>query len=425
MKRPSPRPKRSGRYDVVVVGGGPGGGAVASILAGMGHRVALLERARFPRYKVGESMIPYNYFPLERAGMLPAMRKSDFPKKYSVQFVNRDGRMSQPFYFSQHLDHPCSQTWQVTRDRFDAMLMANARRRGVDVFEETRAGELLLERGRVVGVAAADAAGKRREFRAPMTIDASGRAGFAMTQLKWRVYDPKLQKLAVWTYYKGAKRDPGLDEGATTITYLEGKNWFWFIPLRDDRVSVGAVGDEAYIRQGGAKDLKAIFEREMHKNAWIEDHLSTGASEGAYDQCMHRSYRAKHCAMAGLLLLGDALSFLDPVFSTGMFLALNSADVAADAVDAALRTGDLSGRAFVDYGVTMCKRIEALRRLVFAFYAPDFSFKDLIRKHPHVRGDVTDVLIGNLDRDFSALDEALSEFLKLPARSRYGRALVS
>lgn len=413
------------RYDVIVVGGGPGGGTAAAILAGQGHRVALLERARFPRYKIGESMIPYNYFALERSGLLPAMQAADFPKKYSVQFVNRDGRMSQPFYFSDHLDHPCTQTWQVTRDLFDTMVLDNARQRGVEVHEDTRAMELLLDGGKVCGVAAADAAGARREFRAPMTVDASGGEGFATSQLDWRVYDPLLQKLAVWSYYRGAKRDQGRDEGATTITYLEGKNWFWYIPLRDGRVSVGAVGDAAYLRQGGTKDLKTIFEREMRKNVWIEDHLSAGVCEGHYDQCMHRSYRSRHCAMDGLVLVGDALSFLDPIFSTGLYLALSSADLAADAVDAALRRGDTSGRAFVDYGETMAHRIEALRRLVFAFYADTFSFKDLIRKHPEVKGDVTDVLIGNLDRDFSAMDAALGEFLALPAPSEHGRAKVS
>jgi flavin-dependent dehydrogenase len=415
----------NGTYDVIVVGAGPGGGTAAAILAGMGHRVALLERARFPRYKVGESMIPYNYFPLERSGLLPAMQASDFPKKHSVQFVNRDGRMSHPFYFSEHMDHPCTQTWQVTRDLFDAMVLENARRRGAEVHEETKAVDLLMDGGKVCGVAAMDAGGARRELRAPVTVDASGGMGFATSQLKWREYDPLLQKLAVWTYYKDAKRDQGRDEGATTITYLEGKNWFWYIPLRDGRVSVGAVGDEAYIRQGGTKDLKTIFEREMRKNVWIEDHLAVGTCEGHYDQCMHRSYRARYCAMDGLVLLGDALSFLDPVFSTGLFLAVNSADLVADAVDAALRRGNVSGRAFVDYGETMRRRIEALRRLVFAFYAEDFSFKDLIRKHPEVRGDVTDVLIGNLDRDFIALDAALSEFLELPAVSEHGRAMIA
>lgn len=417
--------KTVSNYDVIVVGAGPGGGTAAAILAGMGHRVALLERARFPRYKIGESMIPFNYFALERSGLLPAMQASDFPKKHSVQFVNRDGRMSQPFYFSDHLDHPCTQTWQVTRDLFDVMVLDNARARGVAVHEETRAVDLIMDGGKVSGVAAVDAAGARREFRAPMTVDASGGMGFATSQLNWRVYDPKLEKLAVWAYYKGAKRDQGRDEGATTITYLEGKNWFWYIPLRDGRVSVGAVGDESYLRQGGTKDLKTIFEREMRKNVWIEDHLSVGTCEGLYEQCMHRSYRARHCAMDGLVLIGDALSFLDPIFSTGLYLALSSADLAADAVDAALRKGDVSGRAFADYGETMCNRIEGLKRLVFAFYADNFSFKDLIRGYPHVKGEVTDVLIGNLDRDFTALQEALSHFMELPALSEHGRAKIA
>jgi flavin-dependent dehydrogenase len=403
------------------VGGGPGGCLAATVLADAGFHVALMEREKFPRYKIGESMIPFNYFPLERVGMIEKLNASDFPKKYSVQFVGRSGKQSQPFYFSEHMDHPCTQTWQVTRDVFDAMMMENAREHGVEVFEAMRASKLIKDGNKIQGVSCLGRNKKPFDFKAKMTIDASGGKGFAMSKLGWRIVDPKLVKRAVWGYYRGAKRDKGRDEGATTITYLDSKNWFWHLALRDDIVSVGVVGDKEYLFND-TKDLETVFNREVHKNAWIKDHLAKGTLEGDYYVCEHRSYRSKYCATDGLVLIGDALSFIDPVFSTGMYLTLTSGELAADAVIAALQKGDVSGRQFHTYGETMCRRIEILRRLVYAFYSEDFSFKQLVMKYPHLKDAVTDCLIGNLERDLSELNEALSEFLMLPEPLKHGRA---
>lgn len=413
----------SSSYDCVVVGAGPGGCAAATVLAEAGYHVALVERESFPRYRIGESMIPYNYFPLERAGMIEKMRASDFPKKYSVQFVGRDGRQSQPFYFSEHLDHPCAQTWQVTRDVFDAMMLDNAREHGVEVFEQMSARDLLERDGATVGVTCADPSQRLHTFNARVTVDASGGKGFAMSRLSWRVVDEELEKYAIWAYYRGAKRDAGRDEGATTITYAEGKNWLWYIPLRDNIVSIGVVGDKEYLL-GQTRDRAAIFQREVNKNAWIMERLTPGTLEGDHYVCVHRSYRSKYCAKDGLVLVGDALTFLDPVFSTGMYLTLVSGVLAADAIVEGLRDNDVSGRRFVAYGETICRRIEALRRLVYAFYAERFSFRELMQKHPDLKAALTDCLVGNLDRDFTALHEGLSEFLQLPEPIAHGRALV-
>lgn len=137
--------EKSQTDDCLVVGAGPDGCAAATILADAGYHVAIIEREHFPRYKIGESMILYNYFPLERVGMVEKLQASDFPKKYSVQFVARTGKQSQPFYFSERVDHPCAQTWQVTRDLSDAMMMDNAREHGVEIFEGMRARERIRE----------------------------------------------------------------------------------------------------------------------------------------------------------------------------------------------------------------------------------------------------------------------------------------
>jgi len=250
-------------------------------LAGKGRNVLVVEREQFPRYKVGESLLPYCYFPLERIGMVDKLRASSFVKKYSVQFAAMDGRISTPFYFFQHFDHAASQTWQVVRSEFDQMLLDNARQKGVEVREGTRAVETVEGQGAVAGVRAIDGQGRKHEFRAPLTLDASGREVFGMTRNRWKVRDPSLNKIAIWTYYRAARRDPGLDEGATTVAYLPHKGWFWYIPLPEDRVSVGIVSEKEYLYRN-TRDPQAIFQSEIGTTPWILERLAPCRQEGPY-----------------------------------------------------------------------------------------------------------------------------------------------
>ncbi len=410
-------------YDAIVIGGGPAGSTAAAVLASKGRRVVLLEKEKFPRYHIGESLLPYTYFPLERIGLIDRMKSSHFPKKYSVQFVSRDGRASQPFYFFTHLKHQAAGTWQVLRSEFDQMLLDNARAKGVEVLEETMVRQMIQENGAVTGVKAVGKDGETLEFHAPITIDASGRDAFAVTRSAWKVRDPYLNKIAVWTYYQGALRDPGIDEGATTIAYLPQKGWFWYIPLPENFVSVGAVAEKAYL-YNGTRDLATIFHHEVAKNAWVQQHLAPGRQTGPYRVTGEYSYRSRYCAADGLVLVGDAFAFLDPVFSSGVFLALRSGELAADAVDAALTAGDVSASRFSEYGAQMCKGIEAMRKLVYTFYDLEFSFRKFIDRYPHLHGDVTDCLMGNLFRDFNPLFEAVASFASVPELLEHGKPLI-
>ncbi|HRQ90952.1 MAG TPA: tryptophan 7-halogenase, partial [Bacteroidia bacterium] len=216
----------------------------------------------------GESLIPFPYQPLERLGMIPKMRASHFQKKYSVCFIQADGRASDPFYFFNRYDRETiAQTWQVVRSEFDVMLRDNAIEKGAEVREETTVEDLLMEGDRVVGVRAAGPDGKPYELRAPITLDCSGKEAFSSNRRSWRLKDPYLKKVAVWTYYEGAKRGEGIDEGATIVAYVpEEKGWFWYIPQHDDRVSVGVVAEGKYLTRDGVRDPKEIFEREIHQN---------------------------------------------------------------------------------------------------------------------------------------------------------------
>lgn len=402
-------------FDAIVIGGGPAGASSAAILAEYGHRVLVLEREKFPRYHIGESMIPFTYQPMERLGLIPRMKQSAFQKKYSVLFVQPNGRASQPFYFFNRYDQTTvAQTWQVLRSEFDQILLDNARAKGAEVIEEITVKELLREGDRVAGVRAQKKSGAVVEFRAPITLDCSGKEAFTSVRNGWRLNDPYLNKVAVWTYYRGSKREADLDEGQTTVAMIPEKGWFWHIPQHNDMVSVGVVAEGKYLTRDGVKDPPAIFRREVEENLWIKDHLSTGQQVGDYFVTSEYSFHSRHCGSAGLLLVGDAFCFLDPVFSSGLLLALKSGVLAGDAVHAALAAGDLSPSRFTDYATTLRAGIENMRKLVYAFYDPNFSFKQVIDKYPDAAGEITDCLSGDVNRDFTPLWDKIRGFAPLP-----------
>jgi flavin-dependent dehydrogenase len=411
-------------YDAIVVGGGPAGSTTGALLAEKGHDVLIVEKEKFPRYHVGESLMPFCYFPLKRLGLIEKLMTSSSPRKYCVQFVRQDGLVSQPFYFFQHFDHPSSTTWQVWRSDFDKMILDKARQNGASVWEETKAKALLKSGERVKGIRAESAEFGSQELFAPIVVDASGRDCFAAIKEKWMERDPKLKKVALWTYYKGAKRDPGLDEGATTVAYLRNKGWFWYIPLSDDTVSVGIVAEHDYLFDGSTKDHAEIFQREIGNNEWIKDHLSGAQQTGEYRITGEFSYRNRYCSTDGLVLAGDALGFLDPVFSSGVFLALKSGVMLADEIDGIIKTGEaFTSASFDGYGKRMHASIETMRKIVYAFYDENFSFRDLVNQGKSIRASLTDCLIGNVDeQDFHELFEAMSDLVDLPQPVECGLA---
>lgn len=411
-------------FEVIIIGAGPAGSGAASILRQQGHSVLVLERARFPRYHIGESLLPFTFYPLQRLGLVDKMRKSAFVKKYSVQFVSPSGKASQPFYFASRYAEEVAQTWQILRSEFDQMLMEHARAQGAVVLEEITVSSLLKEGERVTGVRAQHKDGKIVEYHAPITLDCSGKESFAAVRNNWRIKDPMLNKVAVWTYYKGAKRDEGIDAGATTVAYVPDKGWFWYIPQHNDMISVGVVAEGKYLSRDGVREPEQMFKREIEQNLWIKDHLACGQQIGAYFLTNEYSFHAKHCAMEGLVLVGDAFCFLDPVFSSGLMFALKSGVLAADTVHASLVAKDFSPSRFAGYGETLRQGVENMRKLVYAFYDPMFSFRVLTDKYPKMTGEITDCLSGDVNKDFSDLWKAIREFVPLPEALPCGEPLL-
>jgi len=284
---------------------------------------------------------------------------------------------------------------------------------------------LIKEDGKFVGVRAQTKGGEVTEYRASITLDCTGKESFSAIRNQWRIKYPYLNKVAVWTYYKGALRDEGIDAGATTVAYVPEKGWFWYIPQHDDITSVGVVAEGKYLSRGGVKCPEDIFKREVGQNSWIRDHLAAGRQFGDYYLTSEFSYHSRHCGAEGLLLVGDAFAFLDPVFSSGVMLALKSGVMAADVVHKAIVDCDFCPSRFSEYATTLRTGVENMRKLVYAFYDPKFSFKDLTMKCPAIAGDVTDCLSGDVNKDFGALWGQVGEFVQLPDVLPVGQPLLA
>ena len=387
-------------YDVVVIGGGPAGSTVSALLAEAGHSVLVLERSTIPRFHVGESLIPETYWPLKRLGLIDKLKESSFPKKFSVQFVSDGWKESAPFYFDAENPHESSQTWQVERADFDRMLLDNAVEKGATVRMLAQVLEVLFDGETATGVKVklTNGAGEiqTREIRAKVVIDASGTSAFLSSRLKLRSADPHLRKGTIWSYFKGARRDPGKDEGATLIMQTEEKkSWFWYIPLRDDVVSVGCTGSMNYMFGKGSTP-ESSFMRELDRCPAMQKRLE--GSERCLDffSTKDYSYRSSQAAGDGWVLCGDAYGFIDPVYSSGVYLALKGGEFVADAVDEALNKGDTSAAVLGSWKDKYSAGIENFRKLVYAFYTPGFSFASFMKEHPQYKSNVVDILVGDV-----------------------------
>lgn len=396
----------SSRPHVIVIGGGPSGTTVSTLIAQKGYKVKLFERERFPRYHIGESLIPETFWVLERLKMLDKLRGSHFVKKYSVQFVTDKGKLSEPFYFMDNKPHECSQTWQVYRQEFDLMMLRNAAEQGVEVHEGIRVVDVIFEGARAVGVKLMDEAGKQWEERADVVVDAAGQSCIIQDRFNLREWDPVLKKAAVWTYWKGAYRDVGRDEGATIVMQTQGRQgWFWYIPLHDDVLSVGVVAPYDYLFVNReTKDLEKIYFEEVAKCPGLQPRIEKAERAAPYRAAKEYSYRSKDVAGDGWVLVGDAFGFLDPLYSSGVLLALKSGALAADAICEALAKGDTSKEQLGKWGPDFIEGMERMRRLVVEFY-DGFSFGRFVKRHPHLKGHLTDLLIGDLFTD--AVDDVI------------------
>ncbi len=383
-------------YDCIVIGGGPAGSTVSAMVAEAGFSTLQLEREKFPRFHIGESLMPETYWTLKRIGALDKMKNGHFQKKYSVQFVGHTGRESQPFYFSERDPHESSQTWQVLRSEFDKMLFDNAREKGAECHDQTRVLDVVFDGERATGVKVQTADGDSRQIAARVVVDATGQQGIIATRLGLRKPMPGLKKTAIWTYYRNARRDSGPNEGATLVLYTSDKlAWFWYIPLHDNIVSIGVVADADHLLKGRGTP-EEVFAEEVAKCPALERRLTAAEQVDQIRVLREFSCASTKAAGDGWVLVGDAYFFLDPIYSSGVYLALKSGEMGGEAVIEALRSGDTTAAKLGGWAKPFREGVKWMSKLVYAFYTPEFSFGKFIKKYPHHVGNITDLLVGKV-----------------------------
>jgi len=389
------------KYDVIVIGGGPAGSTVASILSREGKSVVLFEKEKFPRHHIGESLMTDTYFTFQRMGLLEKLKASPFVRKYSVQFANPAGKESRPFYFFEGLHHEAAVTWQVTRAQFDLMLIEHAADQGADVYQETQIKRVLFDGSRAYGVEALMTDGLLVQFEAPVIVDATGQSAMLSNKFGWRVRDPKLKKAVLYSYFKGAHREPDLNGGATLVLRTpKGSNgWFWYIPLENDITSVGVVADPEYLVKGRGQDLAKIFHEEIEKVESCRRRVVGAERVDKIYSILDYSYRSTHNAGDGFILIGDAYGFLDPIYSSGVLLALKMAELAADRIHDAFQHNDFSAARLGKTQAMLDNGIESMRKLVYAFYNEGFSFSQFLNKYPDQRANIITLLMGNVFKE--------------------------
>jgi flavin-dependent dehydrogenase len=405
-------------YDVIVMGGGPAGSSVASMLAREGRSVILFEKEIFPRHHIGESLMTDTYWTFRRMGLLEKLKQSPFVRKYSVQFANSAGKESRPFYFFEAVHHESAVTWQVTRAQFDHLLIDHAAEQGATVHQGVLVKQVLFEGDRAIGVEVEMQDGSRQKFFSKVVVDATGQSAMLSNKFRWRVRDPKLKKAVLYSYFKGAHREPDLNGGATLVLRTEkGSNgWFWYIPLENDITSVGIVADPEYLVQGRGQDLAKIFHEEIEKCEPCRRRVENGERVDKIYSILDYSYRSKQNAGNGFILIGDAYGFLDPIYSSGVLLALKMAELATDAIHDAFRHNDFSAERLGQFQVKLDRGIESMRKLVYAFYNEGFSFSGFLRKHPAERGHIINLLIGDVFREgVDSVYGPMAEFADIPA----------
>ncbi len=404
-------------YDVIVMGGGPAGSSVAGILAREGRQVIVFEKEVFPRHHIGESLMTDTYWTFRRLGVLEKLKQSPFVRKYSVQFANSAGKESRPFYFFEAVHHESAVTWQITRAQFDHLLIDHAAEQGAVVHQGVLVKQVLFEGDKAVGVEVQMQDGSREQFFAKVVVDATGQTAMLSNKFRWRVRDPKLKKAVLYSYFKDAHREPDLNGGATLVLRTEpgSGGWFWYIPLENDITSVGIVANPDYLLKNRGQDLAKIFQEEIDKCESVRRRVAEGTRVDKIYSILDYSYRSKQNAGNGFILIGDAYGFLDPIYSSGVLLALKMAELAADAIHDAFNHDDFSAVRLGQYQAKLDRGIESMRKLVYAFYNEGFSFSGFLRKYPDERVHIINLLIGDVFKE--GVDQVygpMSEFAEIP-----------
>jgi flavin-dependent dehydrogenase len=306
------------------------------------------------------------------------------------------------------------------------MMLENAAEKGADVRTGVKVDKVLFDgsedsdktawpEGRFMGVEGKDPRGGAFRIHANVLVDATGLGALLSRQLGITRKDTKLDKAAVYAHFVGAQRDPGIDEGATLIINTrENRGWFWYIPLSKNRVSVGVVGDRSELLKGRGTPAD-ILEEEIEACPVVRERVANACRSTDVHVTSDYTWRSTRCAGDGFVLVGDAFGFIDPVYSSGLLLALKSGELAADTIIEAFEKRDFSAAQLEGFGRPLVDGMEALRKLVHAFYTPGFSFAQFVTQHPQYRKNLVQLLVGDVFKQpIREIFEAMSAMCDLP-----------
>lgn len=355
-------------YNTIVIGGGPGGSTAGTLLARCGHKVLLLEKEVFPRFHIGESLLPYNLPIFDELGVMPALEAAGFPKKFGAQFELADKSRWVGFVFREGRFTKHKQAMQVERAKFDHILLKNAVQTGVEVREGWTVGRVdSVENGMTVQATGPD--GQMETFSADWLIDASGRGNLTGNQENLRVMHPGLKKLALFGHFLNVRLDAGERAGDTIVIRLNNK-WFWVIPVSADKTSVGCVMDkEEFGRWKGSPE--ELFDHIVQNNPAVLDRMKNAQRVDEIRVTADFSYKNKKLYGPRLLRVGDAAGFLDPIFSSGVFIAMRSAKLAVEAIQEAIKRGS-SAKPFRRYEKQVFDGMDFYWEMVEKFYTTPF-----------------------------------------------------
>jgi flavin-dependent dehydrogenase len=393
-------------YDVAIIGGGPAGSTAATLLARAGWRVVVIEREKFPRFHIGESLLPFSMQTFERLGIREELDRRFLPK-YGGEIVAACGSKSLKFYFKNGFRARRDHSYQVTRSEFDQLLLDHSRKNGAEVREETEVTKIELTADHVVVETSSPGSPDASPFRHPAVLtaryllDCSGRQTVLGNLCGTKKAYPHLQKFSIFAHYENVERDEGID--GTLLRVVRGLDrWFWMIPLTATRMSIGVVMDTSTFRSMKMPPEQAL-EKCMEEQPTVFERMKQAQRVSPVYSAGDYSYRNTRLCGERWLLAGDAAGFIDPVFSSGVFLAILSAEKAADTLDQALRNESVRPRLFKKYAREINRMMNIYLKLVNSWYRRSREFVEMFLSPTdrfQIAAAVNAVLAGNEARSF-------------------------